>query len=456
MMMGHHDMLALAAGEMKMAPRTILPVRMSGKPIWSEWDTDTAITRGLKSSGIVYTCIMRNANAIASIPWQAQRKSRDGKWVHVPEHQLQRLIDRPNPFWTRQRLVTLNVMELLLSGNSVVCKVRLKPGEVPINLFTVRPQRIMPIPTKDIHVSAYSVLAADGKRYVLGSNDAIHHMLPDPSCPYWGLSPMQAASRSIDVDRESADWQKSMLENHMVPPGVFTIEGSMLDEEFDEHRAMMAEQYQGALNSRSPLLLGGEVKWQQLSTTAAELDFKESRKLTREEIASVFGVPPPVVGLLDRATYNNIETARAIWWEDTLLPLIASLGDMYTIQLANEWGDDMRLWPDTSKVPALLYHLLKQMQVVNEMVKGGAPWNTAAEYVGIPLQIPGGHQGYLPANMVPLSDLGGPISDDMAPFSDAQPPTVDDDLDSADRADPIEGFESEEATAKRFKQWLNN
>jgi phage portal protein BeeE len=46
----------------------------------------------------------------------------------------------------------------------------------------------------------------------------------------------------------------------------------------------------------------------------------EFRKLTREEVAAVFDIPPVLLGILDRATFSNVEELHLAFYQDTLGP----------------------------------------------------------------------------------------------------------------------------------------
>jgi HK97 family phage portal protein len=405
--------------QLKLAPKQILPASMSGKPIWSDWSASNAINNGLKASAWVYVCIMRNANAIAQLPWVVETLSGD-TWVPVtPLHPLQRLMNRPNDVWSRQSLMTRIAMELMLAGNSVLCKIRVD-GRV-VELYTLRPQDIAPVPTQDMHILGYQVKDVNGRiieaedpelpdEVSIGAEDTVHLMLVDPSTPYWGLSPMQAAAKTIDVDVDAAEWQKVSLQNMMVPPGFFQFKGHFTDDQWTELQADLADKYKGSLNAREPMALGDqeEVKWTQLSLTPQEVDFLETRKLTREEICAIYGVPPPVAGILERATYSNIETARDIWWQDTLIPFTQLMEDAFNLQLVPEFGDPatLRVRADMSGVVALQVQTANRIVSVKDLWSMGVPFNTASDFIGLGLQIPGGDVGYLPGNLL---STGSPI-----------------------------------------------
>ncbi len=59
----------------------------------------------------------------------------------------------------------------------------------------------------------------------------------------------------------------------------------------------------------------------------------EHRKLTREEVAAAFDVPPPLVGILDRATFSNIDTQSRMFYTDTLGPWLTMIEETTEAQL---------------------------------------------------------------------------------------------------------------------------
>jgi HK97 family phage portal protein len=322
--------------------------------------------------------ITRNARAIGSLPWIVERKVGTRQYEPVDEDEpLQAILDNPNPWWSQQHLKELIVTELFLAGNSLVSKIRVNvDGEdVPVELFTVRPQNIRPVPIKGGFIKEYEVGGADGKEYTILPEDVVHIQFPDPACPYWGLSPLQSAAKSIDTDVDAAGWQKTSLQNMLVPPGAFLIRGHINKEQHKLAKKILLEEYQGKLNAGKPLILGGqgtnEVEWKPMGMTPAEVSFIETRKLSREEICAIIGVPPPIVGLLERATYQNIRTAREIWWEDTLLPTVNVVDSAFNRALAPEYGDDLRVRSDTSKVDALLALFERRLSVVESHETGG-------------------------------------------------------------------------------------
>ncbi|WP_158263128.1 phage portal protein [Amycolatopsis sp. CA-128772] len=57
-----------------------------------------------------------------------------------------------------------------------------------------------------------------------------------------------------------------------------------------------------------------------LQLSAEEMQYVETRKLNREEVCAAYDVPPPVVHILDRATYSNVTEQMRSMYRDTMAP----------------------------------------------------------------------------------------------------------------------------------------
>ena len=55
------------------------------------------------------------------------------------------------------------------------------------------------------------------------------------------------------------------------------------------------------------LVLDGGAEWRTQSISSKDAEFLESRKLSNLDVARVFNVPPTAIGIVDNATYSNVE-----------------------------------------------------------------------------------------------------------------------------------------------------
>jgi hypothetical protein len=72
-----------------------------------------------------------------------------------------------------------------------------------------------------------------------------------------------------------------------------------------------------------------------------ELQYVESRKLNREEVCAVYDVPPPVVHILDRATFSNITEQMRSMYRDTMAPKLRFIESTLEMELRDgRMGED--------------------------------------------------------------------------------------------------------------------
>ncbi|WP_146115382.1 phage portal protein [Microbacterium sp. MYb62] len=79
-------------------------------------------------------------------------------------------------------------------------------------------------------------------------------------------------------------------------------------------------QYSGSDNAGRPLVLEEAMEATVVQLSAEEMQYIESRKLNREEVCGAYDVPPPVVHILDQATFSNITEQLRSMYRDTMAP----------------------------------------------------------------------------------------------------------------------------------------
>jgi len=67
------------------------------------------------------------------------------------------------------------------------------------------------------------------------------------------------------------------------------------------------------------------MKAESISATAEDSEVLESRKFSAEEVARLFGVPPPLVGIWQYSTFTNSQQAAAYFANNTLAPFVRAI-----------------------------------------------------------------------------------------------------------------------------------
>jgi len=382
----------------------VIPLSARGRPVITNWTEAKAIRDGLKVSVWVFACIYRIAKSLASVPIYVERRVRgsEEEWEPVKgRHPLGELINNPNPFWSRQDLFERAVFHLMLSGNTLFTKIRARG--VPRELWLISPDLLKPIASPTEVVEDYLFKPPQGNEERIAAGDVIHVQLTDPANPLWGMSPLLVLARTVDMDVASEDHQLSSLQNQAVPSGLLVFNKSLNGPQKTELEERVAERRSGPRNARRTMVLSGrEASYHQLGLSPVEMDLLESRKATRQQICSVFGVPQVLVGIFEDMALANANVSRLIYWEETVIPLMVDFIEALNRSLSPEFGDDVRLAPDFSRVPALRELLVTLADTAKKYHDMGVPFDHVNKRLGLGFDpFPGSDTSWVPSGKVP-------------------------------------------------------
>lgn len=150
-----------------------------------------------------------------------------------------------------------------------------------------------------------------GKREFIDPADLVHFAWEGPD-GILGVSPLKQLGVTIRIEQAAQTWQEATFRNSVRPSGGVTLpEDSKLslDKEYRaELSSDLARMHAGGPNAGKPIVLPPGSTWQGFSATAHDAELIKQRVLAREEVAAVYDIPPPVIGILDNATYSNMDT----------------------------------------------------------------------------------------------------------------------------------------------------
>ena len=357
-------------------------------------------------SSWVYDCVRLRAESLSSVRWYGVRVAAESQPEPLdPQHPLNVLLRRANKQWTFAELAERAQMNLDATGNAYLTILRVRG--VPRELWVMPVGTTAPVPsTSGNFIDSYEVNNG-GKVRRVSTEDVIHLQYPNPDDPYTGLSPMSAALQAIDLDVRAVEWNRSLVENRAVAETAIIYPHPLSQRAYDEIQGRLRDQHQGPHNAGSPWLLDNGADLKSFGATPRDMDWLESRRFNREEICSIFSVPPPLVGVLDNATYNNIETANRMFWQNGMLPAIRRWETQLNAKVAPAFGADVRVKYDVSHVDALQPVTSAAVDVAVKLWSMGVPLNDINEVLnlGIP-DVSGGDVGYVSGSVTPAGVNG--------------------------------------------------
>ena len=305
----------------------------------STYSADYAtIWRTQESVRTVVTFLARN---IAQLGLHLFERVGDADRQRLQDHPLARLLRRPNPWTTRYRFINALVHDFAIYDNAYWLKTRFG-GDQSVGLVRIPPQIVTidgddwltPAGFKIDGNSGVRVVPADQMVYFRG------YGLDKDS----GISPLEALRRTLREEFAATEMREQVMRNGARMSGY--LERPKDAPEWSEvarerFRTAWQAQYAGSGPGAggTPILEDG-MTFKPVSQTAKDLQYIEARKLTREEVAAAYFVPPPMLGILDHATFSNITEQHKMLYQDTLGPWLSMIAEEIALQLLPDFEPD--------------------------------------------------------------------------------------------------------------------
>jgi HK97 family phage portal protein len=310
---------------------------------------------GFIGNPVGFRAVRLIAEAAAALPLVLQDAE-----ARYERHPLLDLLARPNPGQGRAELLEALYGQLLLSGNAYVEAVPDDAAGVQ-ELHILRADRMRVIPGPDGWPVGYEYRVG-GRSHRFAMQDGVgpicHIRSFHPQDDHYGLSPLEAASRAVDVHNAASVWSKGLLDNAARPTGAIVYRGadghgSMTQDQYDRLQAEMEAHHQGARNAGRPMLLDGGLDWKPMGFSPSDMEFQKTKEAAAREIAIAFGIPPMLLGIPGDATYANYQEANRAFYRLTVLPMATRVTAALAHWLSHFLPGDLTLRPDLDQVPAL-------------------------------------------------------------------------------------------------------
>jgi len=275
--------------------------------------------------------------------------------------------------------------------------------------------------------SAQTFTWAQDEVIQFGEGDPETPIAPSPlESLQWTIALMDAMSRNVTA----------FFQNAARPSGVLKLATMPEDRELATMREQIKQLYSGNENAGVPLITSGD--WSPMNTGFSYADVVELSKLSREEVATAYQVPPPIMGILDKSIKSNVEELREQFVRDVLGPHCAEFTDELDAQLIEPnpaWAGltthfDMseRLLPDIEAL-ATTFKELKRVYTLNELRHMTGKPALDFEWADQPWMEPGS----LPAGLAPQGATVNPdVADDDEQILPGDDELSDDDSDDDD------------------------
>jgi HK97 family phage portal protein len=236
-------------------------------------------------------------------------------------HPVARLLASPNDWQTRQNFWADSVSCLVRHGRFYAYKARGKTGPIR-ELLPLHANAVVPKQADDYRVT-YEVREQGGNVRVL-TGDQLLHVRGASRNFIEGDSPVKDVAQAIALEIAAEEFGSTFFDNGALPLMVLRFmqgkQGFKSKEQEDEFIASFQRAFSGSNRHRALLLPPGIETGDPVKVENDKAQFLETRKYQRTVIAGAFGVPPHLVGDLERATFNNVEQQDQDFTLNVIMP----------------------------------------------------------------------------------------------------------------------------------------
>lgn len=343
----------------------------------------------------VRTVVSFLARNIAQLGLHTFRRVSDTDRVRLTDHPLAQLLAEPLPRLTTYRLVERLVSDLALYD--IAYWIKLDVGGR---------RRLLPVPPTLIRPAHGNWIAPDyfetagGQEF--GVDEVIYFHGYAPEDLRSGASPIDALRALLLEEQESTKQRAQMWKSGARMTGVLSrpIDAEPWSPEAKRRFGEMWRTFAqgGGAEGGTPILEDGMV-YTPIAINPQQAQYIESRKLTREEVAAAYHIPPPLVGILDHATYSNITEQHKILYQDTLGPWLEMIQQEIHAQLLPDLPDSDDVYVEFNIQQKMAGSF--EEQAVAASTATGRPWMTVNEQrarFNLP-QVEGGDSLITPLNV---------------------------------------------------------
>jgi len=330
-----------------------------------------------KTQGAVRTVVDFLGRNIASLGLHQFKRVSDTDRQRLTDSGLINLLNRPNPGTTRFRLMDALVRDYGIYDRAYWLKMNGKGGRY---LLRLPPARVTPVGDSWLWPEAFQFVGSKGKK-IFPADQVVHFRGYSPDGDLGGQPPIEALRRVLAEEYEAGRMRENTLRNGARVSGYLERPvgaPAWSDTAADRFRNSWTSQYNGtgAQAGGTPILEDG-MKFVAASQTAEQLQYVEARKLTREEVAAAFFIPPTMVGVMDSATFSNIKEQHKHLYQDTLGPWLSMIAEEIALQLLPDFDDSAGTYVEFNLAEKLRGSFEEQATQIQASV--GGPWMTRNE-----------------------------------------------------------------------------
>ncbi len=285
----------------------------------------------------LYACAQVLGQTVGVAPVHLLKRLENGGKERAVKHPLYRLIHRqPNRWQTAFQWRQMMQWHLALRYNAYSEKLFDRRGDITA-LIPLHPDRVIVerFNDRDGMNFRYRVKDAGGSERVL-VREEMFHIRGLSSDGIEGFSVLELQADSIGEAIAAQRFGARRLKNDARPGGVLEWDGHFNTDEDRRKWRTSWQDAQSKMNQGMVAVLERGMSWKEVGIKNTDLQYIELRKLKNYDIAAIYRMPPHKIGIMDRATFTNIEHQGIEFTTDTMLPWFVNWEQELSLQLLQD------------------------------------------------------------------------------------------------------------------------
>lgn len=269
----------------------------------------------------VRIAVNKLAYGIGRIPLKTYRGVSEDDRERVRDNPLVTLLRRPNA--TKETgimpgYIARTVQDLMTYSNALAVKVQTRPDRPAEMLRPTSPVNWRIVDDTYVHTNPYT---REEKR--VPSWRMIHIIEPGPTTSGFGVSRLEAARLTLAIEYAAQRLGVATFQNGARPGGIINIKsglptGNDRTAAVERFKSEVQRRFGGTAKAGLPAVLEGDIDWKAMSHNLDDSAVVQHRQLTREEVAALFDIPQPAIGILDEANFASVDMLHIMFYQDTL------------------------------------------------------------------------------------------------------------------------------------------
>jgi HK97 family phage portal protein len=258
----------------------------------------------------VYACVRIISNVVSTLPLKVYVRDGNGD-IPDPSHPFQQaLYNKLNPLQTSDEFFRTQTMHAMLTGN---CFTQLiKMGDT-IELIPINPARVnIQKPLSNAYKPILTIDGVEQKTLIWTK-----YLTVDG---FTVLSPVGLQAQTLLTTRNMANFNHSIYKNGAKMAGFIRMAGKALDGVSQKLFYKNLENFSNSERANSLMLLNSDMEFIKANLNMTDAQFLETMRFSREQIASIYGIPSYMISETQGGSYAKSEIENANFLAYALMP----------------------------------------------------------------------------------------------------------------------------------------